>query len=217
MSTHPIERTYDRLAPIYGIWGELTETAARRRVLEVAALRPGESVLEVAVGTGEFYSRLLGMPGLRQCVGIELSSGMLRRARRRLLKNPGPGGELCRADARRMPFQEETFDAILNCYMLDLLPEAEIPTVLGEFRRASKPTGRLALLVMDAQNRLVNPIWMWMYRHAPALVGGCRPVALAGLLAGSGWRVEHDELIVQNGFRSKLILARPAGAETRAA
>jgi ubiquinone/menaquinone biosynthesis C-methylase UbiE len=206
-----IERVYDVLAPVYGRWAELTETAARRRVLDRLAARPAESVLEVAVGTGRLFAHLRRSGPLRHCVGVELSSGMLKRARRRLLREGAQLPQLCRADARQLPFAGGTFDAVVSCYLLDLLAEEDIARALEEFRRVSKPVGRLALASMAKQGRLLSAVWMLIYRAAPALVGGCRPVDLAPLLASAGWRVSSEEVITQGGFRSVVILAEPQG------
>ncbi len=46
------------LAPVYEAWARATESKARRRVLELAGVRPGEDVLEVATGTGVQLVRL---------------------------------------------------------------------------------------------------------------------------------------------------------------
>jgi ubiquinone/menaquinone biosynthesis C-methylase UbiE len=211
-----VERFYDTVAPLYGFWARLTESRAARRALEVAALQPGESVLEVGLGTGEFFSRLSIAAKDGRCVGLDLSAGMLRRARRRL-DAKGGAGWLCRGDACQLPFPAASFDVVFGCYMLDLLPEADIHRALAEFFRVTKPQGRLAAVVMARQARAFDAIWMWGYRHAPTLVGGCRPVALAPELAATGWRIEVAEKISQNGFRSELILARPLRLEERAA
>ena len=135
-------------------------------------------MLEVAVGTGILFSKLAQTNGLKRCVGIEPSQAMLSRARRRLASQMQERTALCRADARQMPFTAESFDVIMNCYMLDLIPESDIPKVLREFRRILKPTGRLVLLVMARQNWLIQSIWMSVYSLSPTLVGGCRPVSL---------------------------------------
>ena len=51
-----IGSVYDKIAPIYDIWGKLTESKARNRAIELAEIKDGQSVLEVAVGTGlAFY------------------------------------------------------------------------------------------------------------------------------------------------------------------
>jgi demethylmenaquinone methyltransferase/2-methoxy-6-polyprenyl-1,4-benzoquinol methylase len=216
MTPHRVERFYDTVAPLYGVWARLTESRAAQRALEVAALQPGESVLEVGMGTGDFFSRLsLAAKGGR-CVGVDISAEMLRRARRRLQADRR-AGLLCRGDALQLPFPPASFDVIFSCYMLDLLPETDIPRALGEFLRVTKPQGRLVVTVMARQARGFDAIWMWVHRHAPALVGGCRPVALAPALAATGWRVELAEEISQSGFRSELFLARPLRLELKAA
>ena len=216
MDTSKTERIYDRLAPLYDFWSYLTETAPEQQALRVVELKPGESVLEVALGTGKLFVEILQTRNLKRCVGVDLSTRMLARARRRVL-SLGANPALCRADARRLPFVASSFDAVLCCYMLDLLAEEDIRGVLGEFQRILKPGGRLAALVMAEQARLFNAIWKWGYRHAPALVGGCRPVNLVPLFEGQGWRLELHERLTQCGFRSELFLARPAGREARSA
>ncbi len=195
-------------AKVYSLWGRLTESRAQARALEAARPGRGESVLEVAVGTGELFARLRRIKHLKRCIGVELARGMLDEARQRLARDPDLQGCLCRADARRLPFPAQSFDLILNAYMLDLLSEDEIREVLREFRRTLKPAGRLVLLVMAKQNWLVQGIWMWMYAHFQVLVGGCRPIGLDNLLQTNGWRIELREQISQTGFRSEMIVAR---------
>lgn len=78
-----IASVYRRVASIYDLWAVLTESRARRRCVELAALRDGEALLEVAVGTGLAFSELAARnPGGRN-VGIDLTDAMLERARRR--------------------------------------------------------------------------------------------------------------------------------------
>jgi ubiquinone/menaquinone biosynthesis C-methylase UbiE len=162
----------------------------------------------VAIGTGFLFSRLVQVDGLRRCIGIEPAEAMLQRARRRLAPQLREHSALCQADARQLPFPDSTFDVIVNCYMLDLLSEGDIPKVLREFRRILKPSGRLVLLVMARQNWLVQGIWMSLYALSPTLVGGCRPLSLSEFLSTGGWLIQRGETISQAGFRSQLILAQ---------
>jgi ubiquinone/menaquinone biosynthesis C-methylase UbiE len=54
-----IGSVYDKIAPIYDIWGKLTESHARNRGIELAEIVDGQSILEVAVGTGlAFYEKV---------------------------------------------------------------------------------------------------------------------------------------------------------------
>ena len=54
---------YDKLSRIYDIWGRLTESRARSRAIELAAIKDGQNILEVAVGTGiAFYEIVKRIP-----------------------------------------------------------------------------------------------------------------------------------------------------------
>jgi ubiquinone/menaquinone biosynthesis C-methylase UbiE len=54
-----IPSVYVRVAWIYDVWAALTEARAREACLARAAVRDGEDVLEIAVGTGLAFRRLL--------------------------------------------------------------------------------------------------------------------------------------------------------------
>ena len=119
---------YTRLAPLYELWARMTESRARRRVMELASVRPGEELLEVAVGTGV---QLVGLARANPCgqtVGLEPSAGMLRQARRRIdAAGVSDRVELVDGSALELPFADASFDLLVNGYMLDLLPGRESP------------------------------------------------------------------------------------------
>ena len=209
MEKQTVERLYDRLAPLYGLWAELFETRARRRAEEMLDIQPGETLLEVAIGTGKHFARLAATSALKFSVGIDLSSGMLRRAHGRVERKGEAKICRCRADASAMPFRDGAFDIILNCYMLDLLEEGDIPVVLAEFSRVLKVTGRLVVISMAEQSPFFNRLWMKLYRCEPLLVGGCRPILAAASISRCGWQVRLREEVRQNGFRTELVVASP--------
>lgn len=177
----------------------------------MAVLRgcPCENLLEVAVGTGTEFATLSAEPGRNLCVGVDLSAGMLKLTRRRIRRASGGRGLLCLADACALPFRAESFDCLLSCYMLDLLPGSNIPVVLREFHRVLRREGLLVLVVMGEQSPVVQQAWMTLFRHIPALVGGCRPIQAADWLRTLGWEIECQEQITQSGFRSAVLAARP--------
>ena len=49
VSQKKIGPVYDRIAPIYDIWGKLTESHARNRAIELAEIEDGQTILEVGV------------------------------------------------------------------------------------------------------------------------------------------------------------------------
>jgi demethylmenaquinone methyltransferase/2-methoxy-6-polyprenyl-1,4-benzoquinol methylase len=149
-----IVRAYDLFSYVYSSTAARLERAGVNRGLERLRVRPGDRVLEVAVGTAVVHARLrarVGHPG--RLIGVDLSPGMLRATRRRL-----PDARLARADARRLPFGAETFDALWSSYLLDLIPTAEITPVLVEFHRVLRVGGQL-VLVNFSKNQAGPTLW----------------------------------------------------------
>jgi demethylmenaquinone methyltransferase/2-methoxy-6-polyprenyl-1,4-benzoquinol methylase len=137
--------SYDRINAAFslgsGAW-------YRRAALRQAGLRPGQRVLDVAIGTGLVAReavRLLGGP--RDVVGIDLSEGMLRRARASL---PVP---LVCGRAEALPLADASFDFVSMGYALRHV--AALPAAFAEYRRVLRPGGRLLLLeIARPQGRL---------------------------------------------------------------
>ena len=202
-------RLYDRLAPVYDAWGRLTESRARDRALALADVRDGERILEVAAGTGLAFGELVRRnPGGRN-LGIDISPGMLARARRRLGRLALANYDLALASAIDLPFGDETFDLVMNNYMFDLIDEGAWPAILGEFRRVLAPGGRLVLVNMTRGERFGSGVYEALYRLSPSLMGGCRGVQLEGPLGAAGFRVLRREYVQQCLFPSEVIFAVP--------
>lgn len=212
-----VVRVYERTAPWYDAWARLTESRAQRRCLEMAAVRDGESVLEVAAGTGLTFSGLLRANPQGRTLGVDLTEGMLRRARVRAARTvrevKGHQGryELQQGDAHRLPFEDASFDLLVNNYMFDLLPEADFLPVLTEFRRVLRPGGRLVLVNMTGAERFWHGIAETVYRINPAWMGGCRGVRLAPYVEQAGFENLQREYLAQASFPSEILVARKPG------
>lgn len=152
-------RIYDRLAAGYDRAMRPVERAglARLRARLLAELPEGARLLEVGAGTGanfEFYPA--------QAVGVasEPSWKMLEVARE---KQRPPGVRLVQAEAERLPFADDTFDAA--CAALVFCSVASPGAAFGELRRVVRRGGKVALVehvrpagwlgyVFDALSRL---------------------------------------------------------------
>jgi len=203
---------YDRVAPLYELWARLTESRARRRVLELASVRPGEDVLEVATGTGVQLVNLARRNPHGHTVGGELADGMLRRTRARLRSAGLDQVELLPGDARDLPFPDASFDLVVNSYMLDLLPRGDIPLVLGEFQRVLKPDGRLVLSNMTKGEARHHRIWDALYAHGLVLTANCRGVLAAPVLHTLGFEQVRREYMAQMSFPTEIVTARKHSA-----
>ena len=201
--------TYSRLAPLYEAWARLTEAGPRRRVLELAAPRDGEAVLEVAIGTGTQLVALARKNPSGRTVGVEPADGMLAQARKRLAAaGLEQRVELLRAGALELPFEDQSFDLVVNSYMLDLLPRDDIPRALTEFGRVLRSGGRLVLSNMTIGERRRHRIWDAFYARGLNLTANCRGVLAAPVLERLSFEDVHREYLAQMSFPTEVVTAR---------
>jgi ubiquinone/menaquinone biosynthesis C-methylase UbiE len=205
--SHVIPR-YSRIAPLYELWARLTESRARERVLDLAAVRDGETVLEVATGTGAQLVALARLNRSGRTVGVELAEGMLRQTHRRLRAAGLDAVDLYHADALHLPFPDHSFDLLINAYMLDLLPLADIPAALAEFRRVLRPGGRIVLSNMTVAERLWHRHWDALYARGVSVTANCRGVLAAPILGDLGFIDIEREYLAQLTFPTELVSAR---------
>lgn len=199
---------YDRISRYYNVWGKLTESKARERALDLADVKDGSTVLEVAVGTGLMFEQIVRQnPGGRN-IGVDLSKGMLAKARKRLSKLESKHYSLSLGNAAALEIGTESVDVLMNNYMFDLISFEEMESVLAEFRRVLKPGGKLVLVNMTKGRGIGGGIYDWLYRLVPKAMGGCRGVELSGRLERQKFRVETREYVQQMLFPSEIILAR---------
>jgi ubiquinone/menaquinone biosynthesis C-methylase UbiE len=116
----------------------------RGRLRSVLRPEPGERVLEIGPGTGYYTLDVAGWLGPDGEVAIfdlqqEFLDHVMRRAAERGLGNVIP----TRGDATALPYEDESFDAVLLTAVLGEIPDRG--AALGEIRRVLKPDGRLVV------------------------------------------------------------------------
>jgi ubiquinone/menaquinone biosynthesis C-methylase UbiE len=200
-----VPKIYKKVASVYDLWGRLTETKARQRCLELAAIQDGESVLEVAVGTGLAFVEILRSNPSGQNEGIDLTEEMLSRAKQKAENLGVTNYRLEVGDAYNLEYSDNQFDLVINNYMFDLLPEADFSMVLNEFKRVLRPGGRLVMVNMTKSEHWYNSVWEFVYRMNPAWVGGCRGVFLKPYLESGGLVDVRREFISQMTFPSEIV------------
>ena len=118
-------------------------------MLNLAGLIPGQSVLDVAAGTGEqtlLAARRVGPTG--SVVATDISAPMLGIAADAARRSGLSSVETRVMDARRLDLQSDSFDAAISRLALMLLPER--PKALAEIYRVLRPGGRLAAIVLSS-------------------------------------------------------------------
>jgi ubiquinone/menaquinone biosynthesis C-methylase UbiE len=115
-------RHYDTTSRFYPVPG-YPHRAHRVRAVQALGLRPGDSVVEIACGTGLNFSLIeeaIGPDG--RIVGVDLTDAMLAQAEHRIETNGWRNISLVEADAAEFDFPAEV-DAILSTYALSHVPE----------------------------------------------------------------------------------------------
>ncbi|MCB9850780.1 MAG: methyltransferase domain-containing protein [Phycisphaerales bacterium] len=183
---------YDRIAPYYDLLSERSERPVRRRALAELNAQPGEHVLEIGVGTGHNLVALAQMVGRNGCVvGVDISAQMLKRAQRHLRRQKlSNRAELRQADASALPFSNNTFDAVLMTFTLELFDGPDIPRALAECYRVLRPGGRIvvAALTKDTDSAFALRALEWTHAHAPGILD-CRPIHVRQSITDAGFTV----------------------------
>lgn len=207
VSQNKIASVYDRIAPFYDIWGKLTESRARNRAIELAEINDGQSILEVAVGTGLAFYEIVKKNPNGTNTGVDLSQGMLEKAKNRVSQLSEANYSLGIGTAFDLSVEDESTNTLINNYMFDLIPFEDMDKIIIEFRRVLKKDGKLILVNMTEGERLGSKIYDFIYNISPKTMGGCRGVKLADKLQQYGFKVESREYFQQMLFPSEVILA----------
>jgi ubiquinone/menaquinone biosynthesis C-methylase UbiE len=179
----------------FGRWAEA--------LVERLALRPGETVLDVACGTGvttRLAHRQVAPEG--RVTGLDLNAAMLAKARELAA---GQDIAWLEADACDSGLGSATVDVVMSQHGYHYFPDK--PGALREFRRVLVPGGRMALSIWDGHSPYTRAVCAAVERHiSPEIARRQRsqrmtPSAteLADQLRGAGFsdvRVERQELAI---------------------
>jgi ubiquinone/menaquinone biosynthesis C-methylase UbiE len=207
VSQSEIPGVYDSLSKTYDIWGKLAETRARNRALELADIKDGQNILEVAVGTGLGFYEIVQRNPNGTNIGVDISPGMLQKAKKRLGRLTATNYELRAGNAFSLEAEDASIDLLVNNYMFDLIAFDDMATILAEFKRVLKKGGKLILVNMTEGESFGSGIYSLLYRISPKSFGGCRSVTLSAKLGNHDFEVKSREYFQQLWFPSEVILA----------
>jgi len=190
MDLQKVERVYSNYAAVYDhifgrIFHESRESAVRR-----LHILPDEQILEVGVGTG---LTLPLYPQYCKVVGIDLSPGMLTKARERMCTHRLENVVLLRMDAGQMEFPDNSFDTIMAAYVVTAVPDYR--KVVTEMIRVCRPGGRIIMLnhfsngnkLIAAVEKVISPLC----KH----IGFRTDLALSTVLEGTSLHIARKEKV----------------------
>jgi len=160
------------------------EDAFREKLLDLARLKPGESVLDVGCGTGTLAiaaKRRVGPAGA--VFGIDASPEMIARATTKVRK-AGLDITFRNESVEALPFPDAQFDVLLSTLMLHHLPRKLREQGAREMRRVLKPGGRV-LAVDFAGTEQQRGLLAHVHRRH----GHVKPSEVIALLDAAGLKV----------------------------
>jgi arsenite methyltransferase len=178
----------DRLAEVLETRGaDPQQRAMRRTFLEEIGFPERARVLEVGCGTGVLARQIGRWPQVDSVVGVDVAQSLLEKAG--ALAKDLTNVSFREADARALPFDDETFEVVVFDSTLSHVPGPS--DALAEAFRVLQPSGRLGVFDGDYATTTValgdhDPLQTcvdamvassvtdrWVVRHLPALARAC--------------------------------------------
>lgn len=201
-------RVYDVMASVYPVSTYFFHSKAHACALRHSGIRDGMRVLEVATGSGEMFRRLVRANPGGSTFGLDLSPNMAAHSLSRARKACPEAVAHCGAvDVRSLPFKPATFDAVMCCYLLELLSQEDIRLTLREIHRVLRPRGRFSLVVIGENVGLFNRAYKVAGALVPAFWGRQVELAAVELIREAGFRLIKDEFVRQGFYPSRVIVA----------
>jgi demethylmenaquinone methyltransferase/2-methoxy-6-polyprenyl-1,4-benzoquinol methylase len=184
------------------------DQAWRRHAVRAACVRPGETVVDVACGTGDLTMALARSPAAR-VIGVDFTPAMLEVARRKQSRlDPALRGRIdyVAGDAMALPLDDASADVVSIAFGIRNVHDPA--RAVHEFARVLRPGGRMVILEFDrpdfAPVRWLNSLYSgWLMPRTATLVAGDRSGAYRYLPRSVGTFMTRRELcalLARSGF-----------------
>jgi phosphatidylethanolamine/phosphatidyl-N-methylethanolamine N-methyltransferase len=214
MQEESTRRIYDIHSSFYdATFGRLV----RRRVAQAIShmnIRPEDWVLDLGIGTG---ASLNYYPRRGRIIGIDLSSGMLRQAMKKVETRRLDHVRLIQTDALYLPFADDAFDHVFVSHVISVVSDPV--RMLQEAQRVAKPGARIVIVNhFQSANRFIAMFEKWLCPICTK-IGWRTDLALQDLVRQTGVEIDYryklesidlwETVVIRN---KKSALTRPVAA-----
>jgi arsenite methyltransferase len=161
----------------------------------IAALRQGDTVLDLGSGTGFdcfLAAKRVGHRG--RVIGVDMTAEMVAKARENARKVDASNVEFRLGEIEHLPVSDASVDVILSNCVINLSPDKA--AVFREAYRALKPGGRLAISDVVAVQDMPSTLAESVAAMTGCVSGAARVEALEELLRSAGF--EDVKLVVRS-------------------
>ncbi len=181
------KKIYDIHSVFYdATFGRLVKRRIERAINHMN-VRSDDLVLDLGIGTGvslNFYPTDRG-----RIVGIDLSAGMLREARKKIRERGLERTNLFQANALELPFADSTFDHVFISHVISVVSDPV--KLVQEAQRVAKPGARIVIVNhFQSTNRFIALVEKWLCPLCTKL-GWRSDLALQDLIRRTGVEIDY--------------------------
>ncbi|MGF1633318.1 MAG: class I SAM-dependent methyltransferase [Phycisphaerae bacterium] len=181
------QKIYDVQSYIYdATFGRLVSRRIKT-ALQHLPLEKDDRVLDIGIGTGtslNYYPTDCG-----KVVGVDLSAGMLREARKKVVETGRGNAAIVRADAMVLPFETDSFDHVFISHVITVVSDPF--KLVREAQRVAREGARIVILNhFKSDNRMVGLVEGWLCPLCTKL-GWRSDLALSEVVEKTGIEVDY--------------------------
>jgi phosphatidylethanolamine/phosphatidyl-N-methylethanolamine N-methyltransferase len=186
MQESSTKKIYDVHSMFYdATFGRLVKRRIERAINHMN-IAETDRVLDLGIGTGvslNFY------PNRGRIVGVDLSAGMLREARKKVRERGLERATVFQANALELPFADDTFDHVFISHVISVVSDPY--QLVQEAQRVAKPNARIVIVNhFQSTNRFVALIEKWLCPLCTKL-GWRSDLALQDLVRRTGVEIDY--------------------------
>jgi phosphatidylethanolamine/phosphatidyl-N-methylethanolamine N-methyltransferase len=156
------------------------------RAVRHMSFRDTDRVLDLGIGTGVSLNIY---PDRGRIVGVDLSAGMHREARKKIEERRLRHATVFQADALRLPFADDTFDHVFISHVISVVSDPCL--LIREAQRVAKPDARIVIVNhFQSTNRFIALVEKWLCPLCTRL-GWRSDLALQDLVRRTGVEVDY--------------------------
>jgi phosphatidylethanolamine/phosphatidyl-N-methylethanolamine N-methyltransferase len=145
-----------------------------------------DRVLDLGIGTGVSLNYY---PQHARVTGVDLSSGMLRKAREKIRERELTHANVFQADALRLPFADDTFDHVFTSHVISVVSDPY--RLIEEAQRVARPGARIVMVNhFQSTNRFIAMVEKWLCPLCTKL-GWRSDLALQDLVRRTGMEIDY--------------------------